>query len=61
LLKLLLFRRDLFEAKQLIRRRLPRTVFDAGKAPRTVYEDGKLVRQWELVLRGDDLRVVRVI
>ena len=40
---------------------LPKTVFEKGKAPRTVYTDGKILRQWELVLNGDDLKTVKVV
>jgi hypothetical protein len=39
---------------------IPRTDFSSGR-PKTVYSDGKIVRQWELVLSGDDLKVKRVV
>lgn len=39
----------------------PKAIFEKGKAPKTVYEDGRIIRQWELVLRGDDLKIVKVI
>jgi len=36
-----------------------KAVFEKGKAPKPIYED-KLLRQWELVLQGDKLKVIEV-
>ena len=39
---------------------IPSTVFQKGQPPRTVYLPGKILRQWDLVLHGDELRAVKV-